>query len=163
MRKILGVGAVLLLCLYLLCIGAGAAGNDAVCINSSSSVLMGNTSLSQLMDGNGYTRLSLSAGTEITVKSEREIGGLYLEFCVSPGQWSLIADGEERVCGSDGYLHEYVPGLECHEMTLRFSGTGELCDLYLLSAGDRPDWVQDWQPCWDRADVMLLPTHSDDD
>ena len=162
MRKIKVCGAAFLLFAILLCIGASAVGNDAVCINKSCTVTRNGYKLGQLLDGSGYSRLPLTAGTELTVSCEEEIGGLYLEFCTEPGQWTLIADGEERVCGRNGYLHEYVSGLSCHEMTLRFD-SGELCDLYLLSPGDRPDWVQDWQPAWDRADVLLLPTHSDDD
>lgn len=161
MRKIVACGAAVILFAMLLCIGAAAA-DDAVCINKYCSVTRDGTTASQLLDGNGYTRLKLTPGTVFSVESEREIAGLYLEFCTEPGEWTLTVDGAERLCGKGGYLHEYVPDVGGHELTLRFD-SGELCDVYMLSKGERPDWVQDWQPVWDRADVMLLPTHSDDD
>ena len=36
-------------------------------------------------------------------------------------------------------------------------------DLFVLSEGDLPDWVQVWQPTEEKADILFLSTHPDDE
>ena len=38
-----------------------------------------------------------------------------------------------------------------------------VCDISVFSEGDLPQWVQVWQPQCEKADIMLLSTHSDDE
>ena len=162
MRKTGVTGLMLLLFTFFLSLSVSAE-DTAVCRNGTGTVWQDGKKLSQLLDGSGYTRVPVANGTEFNIVCEHEIGALYLEFCTAPGEWTLISEAGERRCGENGFLHEYIPSLSGHELTLRFQGDGELCDIFLLSRGERPDWVQDWQPSWDRADVLLLPAHSDDD
>ena len=37
------------------------------------------------------------------------------------------------------------------------------CDVYAFGAGELPDWVQQWQPPLADADLLVLPTHADDE
>ena len=115
-----------------------------------------------LTDGSGYARIWLHGG-ELHIQAEEPIGAVYLEFAEPPEPWTLLVDGEKRPCGQQGYLHEYVGDIHATELTLRFDSSIFLCDIYVFSQGERQDWVQDWQEPWDRADVLFLPTHSDDD
>lgn len=117
---------------------------------------------SSLTDGVGYARLRLQPG-ELHISAPEEVGAIYLEFAEPPSPWTLLVNGEERPCGEHGYLHEYVGELAATELTLRFDTDIHLCDIYVFSPGERQDWVQDWLEPWDRADVLFLPTHSDDD
>lgn len=116
-----------------------------------------------LLDGNLRSHSKLHYGTEITLSSSELIGSLYLEFSQHPGEWTLLYGDKTLSCGGSGFLHEYVTGLNTYSLTLRFHDEGILANVYALSPGEKPAWVQDWQPCHDRADVLLLPTHSDDD
>ena len=36
-------------------------------------------------------------------------------------------------------------------------------ELNVLSAGERPDWVQVWEPVWEKADLLLVVAHPDDE
>ena len=38
-----------------------------------------------------------------------------------------------------------------------------LCDVYAFTPGFPPDWVQQWEEPWERADVLLFSAHSDDE
>ena len=77
------------------------------------------------------------------------------------GSWTVAVRAEGL------YGHEYValPGLTHFRIRLDttaqkvFAGT----ELYLLSEGDVPDWVQRWQPQPEKADLMILVGHPDDE
>ena len=139
------------------------AADEAHSVNGSCDMRIYGERADTLLDGNLRSHSKLHYGTEITVSSPELIGGLYLEFSEHPGAWTLQCGEKTIPCGVDGFLHEYIRELNCYSLTLRFSGEGILANVYVLSPGEKPDWVQDWQKSWDKADVLLLPTHSDDD
>ena len=116
-----------------------------------------------LTDDDLKTHSKLHYGTELTISSDELIGGLYVQFSVHPGSWTLCCGEKTIDCGAEGYLHEYLSDLNAYSLTLQFHGEGILANVFVLSPGEKPDWVQTWEPCWDKADVLLLPTHSDDD
>ena len=39
----------------------------------------------------------------------------------------------------------------------------KICELNVLSAGDRPAWIQDWEPTYEKADLMVVIAHPDDE
>lgn len=152
----------ILLILLLLILPVRAA-DEAHSVNGSCDMRIYGERADTLLDGNLRSHSKVHYGTEITVSSNELIGGLYLEFSQHPGAWTLLCGEKTVSCGADGFLHEYIRDLNCYSLTLHFSGEGILANVYVLSPGERPDWVQDWQKSWDKADVLLLPTHSDDD
>lgn len=114
----------------------------------------------ELSDGNsatwagGYLRLH---------HEERKIGSVYLEWDRIPPQWTLLADGREIPVAENGFLHQYVELPEPAEEVVIQVDT-PLCDVYAFEPGSViPDWVQIWQPTLERADLLLLPTHADDE
>jgi len=154
---------VVLLLLCPLSIGVQAAENEARLISHDCDLLWNDQPLQlELYDDYGYSRLRLIPG-QLHIRAAEEIGAVYLEFAEPPERWTLLVNGEERPCGQYGYLHEYVGDIGSTEVTLRFDTPIHLCDIFVFSAGEKQDWVQDWEPVWDKADVLFLPTHSDDD
>ncbi len=139
------------------------AADEARSINESTYMTIYGERADTLTDANLRSHSKLHSGTELTIRSSELIGGLYLEFSFHPGEWTLLCGERTITCGQDGFLHAYIPDLNSYSLTLRFHGEGVLANVYALSPGERPDWVQDWGPAWDKADVLLLPTHSDDD
>ena len=95
--------------------------------------------------------------------SERKIGSIYLRWDKLPPQWTLIADGKEIVVEENGFLHQYVE-LPEPASEVSFSAEVPLCEVYAFEKGaDLPDWVQIWQPTLEHADLLLIPTHADDE
>ena len=159
-RLLTALVVVLLFCS--LSVGAKAAEDEARLISYDCELRWNDTPLHiALTDGHGYSRLRLTPG-ELRITAPEEIGAVYLEFAEPPESWTLLVNGEELPCGQYGYLHEYVE-IGATEVTLRFDSPIHLCDIFVFSAGEKQDWVQDWEPVWDKADVLFLPTHSDDD
>ena len=119
-----------------------------------------------LTDGKFTTSKNYWPGDTMTVKASGEMRALYILWDYDPGEWTLIVGEQEIPCGQHGYRHEYIVLPEaCTELKMRLP-TGadpELAEVWAFGAGARPDWVQDWSEPWDEADLLLFPTHSDDE
>lgn len=118
-----------------------------------------------LVDGSQYTRLKFDGEISLEVSVEEEnLASLYLIWHKIPGQWDLTVEGETVTCGENGFLHEFIQLSEpTDSVTIRAPEGTELCDIYGFTYGNVPDWVQVWQPNWEKADLLVIPTHADDE
>ncbi len=125
-----------------------------------------NLKASHLTDGDTATYSKASKEATITVSREDGIGFLYIKFDRIPEKWSLIdtVTGQVKECGQYGFLHEYVEveGLP-QSLTLSFPEGTVIADVYVFSKGQVPQWVQVWQPPCEKADLLLISSHSDDE
>lgn len=107
----------------------------------------------------------------IEVKTKTPCYGVYICFGgtlrpwvvekASGKSWEVVASGEGQ------FAHEYLAldGLTHFRITYAENKKCELAvnELYLLSEGDVPSWVQRWQPAVEKADLMILVAHPDDE
>lgn len=109
----------------------------------------------------------------ITAPEGKPIAGLYVCFGNMPESWEIQTsdDGKDwftAVSGDTRFLHAYV-ALPQPAQHVRLAVTSEkktalrINDLFVLSEGDLPDWVQVWQPTEEKADILFLSTHPDDE
>ena len=109
----------------------------------------------------------------ITAPEVKPIAGLYVCFGNMPESWEIQTsdDGKDwftAVPGDTRFLHAYV-ALPQPAQHVRLAVTSEkktalrINDLFVLSEGDLPDWVQVWQPTEEKADILFLSTHPDDE
>lgn len=109
----------------------------------------------------------------ITAPEGKPIAGLYVCFGNMPESWEIQTsdDGKDwftAVPGDTRFLHAYV-ALPQPAQHVRLAVTSEkktalrINDLLVLSEGDLPDWVQVWQPTEEKADILFLSTHPDDE
>ena len=111
-------------------------------------------------DGDAQT---WTTGQLVLRSEERKIGSLYLEWSHVPEAWSYTADGVTVTVEKDGYLHQYVQ-LSTPATEVVITADNALCDLYAFEPDTKlPDWVQIWQPAHEHADLLLIPTHADDE
>lgn len=110
---------------------------------------------------------------EITAPSAFPIQGLYICFADVPSSWEIqIADEDgdwmSAIPGDNRFLHSWVqlPEPATH-VRLMVTQEGKYAlsihELYVLGEGDIPDWVQRWEPTNEKADILFLATHPDDD
>lgn len=119
-----------------------------------------------LTDSNRTTKRSFPSGAALTVTLSEPAASLYLVWDAPPPEngWILSAHGLPDEIRSTGFLHEYVPlSSPCRQLTVSWDGAATLCDIVVFGAGDTPDWVQVWRPAEGCADLLLLPTHADDE
>lgn len=109
----------------------------------------------------------------ITAPEGKPIAGLYVCFGNMPESWEIQTsdDGKDwftAVPGDTRFLHAYV-ALPQPAQHVRLAVTSEkktalrINDLFVLSEGALPDWVQVWQPTEEKADILFLSTHPDDE
>ena len=99
----------------------------------------------------------------VSVRCREPIGAISLVWFFPPEEYT-ISYGETRVpCGQRGLMHEYVRLPEAtSELLIEATGT-RLCDVRVFSEGRPPEDVQVWQEPEGTADVLVFPTHADDD
>ena len=118
-------------------------------------------------DGDHSTFATCKAGAAVTLESEKEIGFLYVEFNHAPGKWTASAADVISEHGQNGFIHEYADVREnfgvTNALTLSFAAGTEITDIRVFGAGRVPDRVQRWEPPAEKADILLIPAHSDDD
>lgn len=117
-----------------------------------------------LTDGNYATKVTLKPGEPMILESGQKIGGIYLQWDAPPGEYRLEWEGGILICGKENFLHEYVLLPQSVEwMELSSDRGASVCEVKLFTEGTPPDTVQHWLPPCEQADVLVFPTHSDDD
>nr|MBR4281246.1 phosphodiester glycosidase family protein [Clostridia bacterium] len=109
----------------------------------------------------------------MSAPEDKLIAGVYICFGNMPPSWEVQVsdDGEDwfkAVEGDTRFLHSYVelPEPSRHVRVIVSSEkkyTLRVNEIYALSEGDLPDWVQVWEPTHEKADIMFISTHPDDE
>ena len=100
----------------------------------------------------------------LALSAPAEIHNLYIVFADTPTELT-VAVGEQRI----RYIPEYlevcvdVSALKSNALSLTFTGQVNVCDVYAFGEGELPDWVQRWSPPCEKADLLLISTHADDE
>ena len=65
--------------------------------------------------------------------------------------------------GNQHFLHEYVNIRRCTKhVTIHYEKPAKIKQIFAIN-GKPADWIERWQPPYSLSDVLLLPTHSDDE
>ena len=108
-----------------------------------------------------------SGGTiTVTAKEASPIGAVYVKWNKPVQPYELTTDTQTLTCGENGFLHEFIP-LDTPSGTLTFSLPAEnpmgIYDIRIFTDTDVPDDIQIWEPPCDRADILVISAHSDDE
>ena len=107
----------------------------------------------------------------VILSSDKPVYGLYLCFRTMPDSyviqketadgWTTVAEGDTR------FYHAYY---ELNGMTkIRILSTADrknklaITELFCFGEGNVPDWVQRWEPTEEKADIMFVVAHPDDE
>lgn len=142
------------------------AGLMTISASAESAVRSEEFSAQKLTDGKRTTYTVAEQGGAISLENAEGIAHLYIEFDRLPQDWKLLAGGKEFACDG-GVLHQYIDvaalcGKQT-EITLQFPQKTAIADLYFFGEGELPDFVQQWQSPCEKADLMLISSHSDDE
>ena len=105
-------------------------------------------------------------GDVITFTATEEIDRLYILWDTIPGEWILRVDGNEYRYGKYEFLHEYVePGISGKVWEIEIlTSEVKVGSVYTYEVGEElDDFVQIWEPPCEDADLMVFPTHADDE
>lgn len=119
--------------------------------------------VSLLDDGAYETLVSCSPERPILIDCEIPFAALVIKWEQVPPEGTLFwAGGEEKIGG--GFLHEAVilpQGVST--ALLKPSGEASICEIALFTEGKLPRQAQQWLPPCETADLLVFPTHADDD
>jgi len=121
----------------------------------------------KILDKKESTYATINKVAQIKIKSEEDIYGLYIVYEYDSKTGKIYANNKEVSIGQNNFLHEYV-NIEktlgpSKELILTYDEKVKIADIYVLSEGELPDFVEVWQPPCEAADLMLFTTHSDDE
>ena len=171
------LAAFLLFCLMALCAAAGAETAADITARCKLKPGSGKKTFSQCSDRNYRTYWRSSNGEkafiEVTVPEGETASGVMVQWYEHPHAWGLQVQDSAGAWTDVGhtagkYLSDYLP---LPEGTTRFrvaNAPGEnkhfnLAELRVYGPGETPPEAQQWQPCAEKADLMLLVAHSDDE
>ena len=126
---------------------------------------VGNGRSARLLDRNVESACSADDLFELQISSTEPIYGIYLLWNDEVPRWTISGETETIHGGNNGFWHEYMPlsgGLN-YTMTWTDTPGAELAEVYFLSRGEVPDFVQIWDAPCEKADFLLIPTHADDE
>ena len=129
-------------------------------ITSSCTITSDEEEYQEIVDDDFTTKVYFDQDETINIKCDSDISYIYISYDKTyvPG---LIKGNKTYSLGDNKYLHELVKLEEEKDITLSFTNSFVITDIYLFDE-ELPDWVQNWQTL-DKADLMLFSTHSDDE
>ena len=118
-----------------------------------------------------WTRMGTRAThIEIALPKGTKQGGVYLCFAKEPKRLRLLQGKDETLLHESegpGFAHQYIPFEGNGRLLLEMEPVGKegmaISELYVFSGEQPPDWVQRWQPRLERADLLVLVAHPDDE
>ena len=159
--------------LLLLCVPAGAEEAENLTGQLKIKVVDGGGKVKNITDGKYTTYWSSTKVKEpwAVVSSEKPMYGLYLCFRTLPDSyviqkesgdgWTTIAEGDTR------FYHAWVEldGVKKVRIlsTMEKKNALGFNEIFAFGEGETPDWVQKWEPAEDKADILFMATHPDDD
>lgn len=123
------------------------------------SITADGVAVSAIADDNIYTYASVDT---LEISSENNIYGIYIKYDRVPPACSVVADGQTVKYFDTGILHQFIEVDEQKDISVCYDTSAVIADVYAFNTVETPDWVQKWQ-LLDKADIMICPTHSDDD
>ena len=172
MKRVFGILKVVILCsaMAVLSVFAMAEGaeqqknNPAKVIKSTKLDISNGANSARLLDDDIYTRVKFGEKTAVKVKADSPIFAVYLVFDGPLVGYNFSYGDYVVTQGADGFLHDYKAiASPVNEILFEFNAGTIITDIYILGEGDVPDWVQVWEKPLAKADMLVLPTHHDDE
>ncbi|MBQ3275608.1 MAG: PIG-L family deacetylase, partial [Oscillospiraceae bacterium] len=115
-------------------------------------------------DGSFLTRTNFRAGAVLHMASETPFSALYFYWNDTPAAFTVQLEDTSVSGGMQGFIHEYIRlPHPVNQADIVFNGFSPLCELEAYTDGSAPPGTQEWLPPCDKADVLVFPSHADDD
>ena len=135
-------------------------------ITSSSNITINNEKYNKLTDNKENTYISVEKNKVINIQNNKNISGIYIIYELKSQTGIIKGNNKSLEIGTNGFLHEYIDlndlGIT-NELELKYNENVKIGEIYVLSEGDLPEYVEVWEEPCKEADLLLFTTHSDDE
>lgn len=136
-------------------------------ITKNSDISINNITNNILIDNNENTFMKINKNDSIIINSDNDISGIYIIYEKSSQKGNISNNTNESTIGDNGFLHEYIDidkliG-KSKKITIKYEENVEIGEIYILSDGNLPNYIEVWEEPCEEADLLLLTTHSDDE
>lgn len=128
------------------------------------SVVVNDSTADKLTDNNIYTSITVTSEDSVVVSSDEDFSQIYIKWGEAPEYFTITTDDLVLTAGENQFRHQLVVlEKETNEITITLPETTVIKDIFIYRTGDLPKDVQQWQPALTECDILLFPTHADDD
>ncbi len=123
------------------------------------------TQQSLLQDDNTSTGVNYYEGDVLEIIATSDVHGIYMVWDIYPENGYVITQDEIQYTQNSGFFQECLD-VDLNANTafkIQFSSFAKLVEVKLLTDGTLPQSVHNWQLPPEQADILLMPTHSDDE
>lgn len=121
----------------------------------------------KITDKNENSYIKISNSDVINITSDEDIYGLYIIYELSSKEGTISNSTKTFKIGTNNFLHEYIDinnNLDnSKEISIKYDENVMIAEIYVLSEGEIPEFVEIWNKPCDEADLLLFSTHSDDE
>lgn len=133
-------------------------------ITNASQITLDGKNIVKITDNKESTYVSIDEGSIINIDSPENIDGIYIIYEMASKKGNILIDNKEIKIGQNGFLHEYVSlKSDSKNLKITYEENVKIADIYVLSKGALPEFVEVWEPPCTEADLLLFSTHSDDE
>lgn len=136
-------------------------------ITNKSTIEINNKANNKITDNNENTFITINPSDKITITSNENIHGIYILYERQSSLGTITNQEKNASIGTNAFLHEYVNVEEqigaSTQITIEYQNSVKIAEIYVLSEGELPDFVEQWNPPCEEADLLLFSTHSDDE
>lgn len=105
--------------------------------------------------------------TEFTITANENVSSLYIVFRKTPLGFTVTC-GEESVYFEGKFLQYYADlsdkfSGETKELTVTLDDGVSISEIYAFGEGELPEFVHKWDSPHEKADLLLMSTHADDE
>ena len=100
---------------------------------------------------------------DFTVNCEKDFKYAYVVWNAPPEEYALEC-GANTVKPEDDCIHKLITfDSPVKSFNFKSENGGILTDIYLFESDNFPEYVQEWKPPCEQADIIVLSTHADDE
>ena len=125
--------------------------------------------IDNMLDNRYSTGSSLSEDDYLNIKSDENIRAVYILWDSLPEHFSVKDDSGNLISdykiADNIFLHQLIRvKQDTKGLSINIDeGNCKIAEIYVFGEGFLPDWVQDWKEPYKKADMLLIPTHADDE
>lgn len=136
-------------------------------ITNSSTIYINDKIEAKIKDNKENTYITIEKDSTIKITNESDINGLYIIYELNSQEGTISNNSKSEKIGTNGFLHEYINVEDLigksKELTIAYDKKVKIGEIYVLSEGKLPEYVEVWNKPCEEADLLLFSTHSDDE